>query len=174
MTSPSSLVPSLAPLDLQETYMEGECHCLAIALHRRLGWELVAITNPDDPYWQDEEDDDNFIASVTHVYAVDPQHRAWDVLGWRPADGMVPECRETFGGWNQCSDWVGPESELAVYVGYWGDPDPIDRPLSAYTDEEVEQAWEHAQTIFASMPEWQVALQALVAPPAPARRGPRP
>lgn len=174
MTTASLLGTSTASEALQETYQEGECHCLAVALHRHLGWELVAITNPDDPYWEDEEDADNFIPSVTHVYAVDPQHRAWDILGWRMADQMVPECRENFGGWNLTSDWMRQESELDTYVGYWGDEDPIERPLSAYTDADVAAAWEHAQAVFAALPEWQQALAARLEPETPARRGPRP
>lgn len=162
---------SLAPESLQEQYSQGDCHHLAVALHRHLGWELVLVLNPDEPYWEDEEDDENFIASVTHVYAVDPQHRAWDVFGCRPAGQMVPECKDRFGGWNLGSDWVGPESELSTYVGCWGAPEAIERPLGEFTEADVATAWAHAQGIFAGIPAWEQAL----VPSAPSMsRGPRP
>jgi len=159
---------STASEEQQVLYSEGQCHYLAVALHRHLGWELVLVVNPSEPYWEDEEDDENFIASVFHAYAVDPQGRAWDVFGWRPMDAMVAETQERFLGWNLQSEWVANEPDLQTFVGYWGEPEAIDRPLDSYDEQDIEQAWAMAQQVFAGLENWPGP------PPLSKHRRPRP
>ena len=137
-----------------EYYCEGGCQELAVALHRNLGWEIVLVIQPDEPYWEDEEDSDNFIASVVHAYAVDPAGNAWDIQGVRPAAKMQEEAKERFLVWSTDTDWVANESDLATYVGEWGEPEPIDRPLFAYTDGDIERAWRDAQRALGNHPGW--------------------
>lgn len=160
-------IPSTPACPLEqplEYYCEGGCHELAVALHRNLGWEIVLVIQPDEPYWEDEEDSDNFIASVVHAYAVDPTGNAWDIQGVRPAGKMQEDAKERFVVWSTDTDWVANETDLATYVGEWGEPEPIDRPLFAYTDEDIERAWRDAQRALGDLPGW----------PAPMPLRPRP
>ena len=158
--------PALEPLDA-DAYCEGRCHELAVALHRLFGWELLLVTDPNDPYWQDPEDDDNFIPSVVHVYAVDPAGNAWDAFGVRPADHARSDCEERFVIKGVDTDWLRHEDELQTYVGEWGDPDIIDRPLFAYTDLDIDRAWADAQRFLAHVPGWPLAPSM-----GPSRKGP--
>ena len=117
-------------------YLNGQCHTLAVALHRHLGWELVSVLNDDAFFWEDPEDPDNGIPEVIHVYAVDPNHQAWDIRGSRPADQVVADAADWFAVSEQSlsTDWMKSELELATYVGERIDDEgnEFDRPLFAY------------------------------------------
>lgn len=165
MNQPTVDLEALGLENPAEHYSHGGCHELAVALHRKLGWDMVVVTQPEEPYWEDEGDPDNSIPCVVHVYAVDPAGNAWDILGSRPSEQVRQETQERFLVGNLDTDWLRSEGELTVYVGEWGDPDPIDRPLFAYTDEDVERAWRDARKALAHLPGWSET---------PARRGPKP
>ena len=145
---------------LIDYYTSGSCHELAVALNRNLGWQIALVVLPDAPYWEDESDPGNTLPSVLHAYAVDPDGNAWDIEGVRPADQMVRDAEERFQESGAAMEMMFGEDDLRTYVGYWGDEDEgaIDRPLTDYTDQDVAEAWEHAQHVFASWPQWH-ALQ---------------
>lgn len=155
----SCLLPSLANDEEQLRYMNGDCHILAIALHRKLGWRMQAQLDQADPFWQDENDPDNFIPNVLHVYALDQMGRAWDVMGCRPESIIFLEIQDMFSPQDPSSDEMRSESELKMYVGCWagandeqdGNPEGIERPLGEYDDQDIEQAWQMATRIFAGM-----------------------
>jgi hypothetical protein len=56
-------------------FVEGQCHGLALALHRRKGWPLVAIDNAD--------------GDCVHVCVRDPDGRLVDIRGFHLA-GTIP------------------------------------------------------------------------------------
>jgi hypothetical protein len=152
------LMPSCATAEDQMRYMEGDCHLLAVALHRNLGWRMQAQLDQADPFWQDEADPDNFIANVLHVYAMDGKGNAWDVKGVRPQSLIEQEMEDLFSPQDPSSDEMRSEGELKTYVGCWAegfdDEDPveeIERPLGQYDDQDIERAWQVAQRIFAGM-----------------------
>lgn len=135
-----------------ELYAMGSCHAFAVALHRRLGFGFLVVTDPGSPYWEDEADADNFVPSVTHVLAVDADGTAWDVLGARPADAAEAECRARHCD-VQCSDTDAfpAEEGLSTYVdGMVGDG--ADRPLHALSDADVDEAWECAVRVLSGVP----------------------
>ncbi len=165
LTSSMTCSPSAADEDLLTQYSEGKCHVLALALHRHLGWEMVLVIDNNAPYWEDAEDPDNFIASVVHAYAVDREHRAWDIHGCRPAEDMVRETQERFCVFALDTDWLCSEGELTSYVGEWGEPEIIDRPLAAFVEADVAEAWIHAQRVFKGLTQWSPHS------PTPVRRG---
>lgn len=143
-----------------EQYTSGECHVFAVALHRMLGWQMCAVLDYGEPYWEDPVDPDNFIPAVCHVFAVDPDGRAWDVMGIRKREGI----REEVESWCSISDYVSEEIcselDLAMYVGEWGEDesgDPIERPLHAFTEADVQEATEKALRIFSGHPAFEAA-----------------
>lgn len=154
--------PSLATPNEVMQYMEGNCHHLAVALHRHLGWGLDVHLDSSSPYWEDPEDPDNTIATVLHVYAVDPDGNLWDIRGKRHQDTVAEDIEDLFDPEEHDSDEVRSEDELRTYVGYWsedvdddGEPcEPIDRPLDSYTDKDVEAAWAVAQRVLG--PLWEL------------------
>lgn len=152
-----SLLASSASEEDKLRYMEGDCHLLAVALHRKLGWRIQAQLDQADPFWQDENDSDNFIPNVLHVYALDGQGRAWDIMGRRPESMISGEMEELFSPQDPSSDEMRSESELKMYVGCWAEAcdgeevEEIDRPLGEYSDQDIEQAWQVAARVFAGM-----------------------
>lgn len=151
--------PSRADEDDIDQYTTGECHVLAVSLHRRFGWPLLLVLDHGEPYWADPDDPDNTIPSVCHVYALDPQGRAWDVRGVRPAGNV----REDVGDWCHVLDYgeeiLGKEDDLRCYVGYWAEEgDPIDRPLHDYSQADLDEAWQVACRIFGGHPDFRSAL----------------
>lgn len=135
-----------------ELYARGSCHAFAVALHRRLGFGFLVVTDPGSPYWEDEADADNFVPSVTHVLAVDAEGTAWDVLGARPADAAEAECRARH--WDVVdsdSDAFPGEEGLSTYVDGMGEDD-VDRPLHALSDADVDEAWDCARRVLAGLP----------------------
>jgi hypothetical protein len=70
---------SLATDDDVMAYTSGDSHTLAVALHRRFGWNLMVVTDSRDPFWVDPSDPANTIPAVVHVYALDGNG---DALGY--------------------------------------------------------------------------------------------
>jgi len=134
-----------AEIDL---YTNGSCHVLAVALHRNLGWPMLVVTDPTQPSWVDDDDPDNQIDSVVHVFAVN-DGMAWDIVGGRPESQAAEWCEERFGTMMPMIDEVFSEDGLAMYVegasGEYDDDIDPHRPLHSYTDEDVEEAWEVAK-----------------------------
>lgn len=154
------LFVSQASDDDIEQYTRGECHVFAVALHRMFGWQMLACLDYGDPFWVDPSDPDNFISSVNHVYAIDSDGNAWDVMGVRKYGDVRAEVES----WCSISDYVSEELyselDLAMYVGEWGEDasgDPIDRPLDAFTEACVQEATETALRIFSGNPAFEEA-----------------
>lgn len=146
---------SRATEDDLEQYTAGECHVFAVALHRHFGWPMLAVLDYGEPYWENPEDPDDFIPAACHVFAVDPDGQAWDVMGIRKSEDV----REEVESWCSISAYVAEhlslEDELAPYVGEWGEDEDgnlIDRPLQAYTEADVQEALEKAFRVFAGHP----------------------
>lgn len=138
-----------------EQYTTGECHVFAVALHRLFGWPMMAVLDYGEPYWENPEDPYDFIPAVCHVFAIDPDGQAWDVMGIRKPEDI----REEMESWCSISAYVAEhmstEDELAPYVGMWGkdsEGNLIDRPLHAFTEKDVEEATEKAFRIFGGHP----------------------
>lgn len=147
----TDLNPSTAGQAETFAYTEGRCHAFALALARRLGWGLLVVTDPLNPHWEDEADADNAIPSVTHVYALDGDGMAWDVLGSRPVAAVEAELRELFpavAGYDE--DVLSDPSGLDAYVA--ASADDFDRPLEALADGEVDAAWLCAERVLADVP----------------------
>lgn len=149
-----NLLPSKANAGELECYTWGACHHLAIALNRKLGWAIQVQTDSAEPYWQDENDADNFLPAVLHVYAIDPSGRAWDVRGCRPESDINQEIEDHYAPSEPGSELVFNEDGLRCYVGCWSEDDlgeDIDRPLDEYTEQDIAEAWEMAVRIFEGM-----------------------
>lgn len=126
--------------DEQCYYLEGACHVFAMALHRAFGWSFLVVTDPEEIIWTDPEDEDNFIPAVIHVYAVDEVGRAWDILGKRDLDAVIPELRKR----HEDVQYFDQDSFanldcLSMYVDGMGHSD-VDRPLHSVREEDVEEA----------------------------------
>lgn len=138
-------------------YTEGQCHVLAVALHRAFGWSMELALSPEDPFWSDPADSDNYIEGVVHVYALDEQGNAWDIRGVRPWSAVRAEVEALFSPQSLSLDNCANEQHLATYVGCWGEDaegDLIERPLEEYDDAAVAQAWAVAQQALAHLPGW--------------------
>lgn len=118
-------------------YLEGECHVMAVALHRHLGTSfLLACENTKDYV---DRKTGRFIPTVHHVYALSDQGKVLDVQGEKDAE-------DTKSQWISLGDEmsrnpfrtleVADEEQLSRFVG-----DEWDLPLTAYSDEDVENAW---------------------------------
>lgn len=123
-------------------YSTGECHVFALAMHRRFGWPILVVTNPNEPYWVDPVDDDNSIPSVLHVYALDDAGRAWDIRGWRMFVEVEGEIHKWLCPSAYDSFTLHSEDELRVYVGAWGETagEVVERPLFSYSDQDLAEA----------------------------------
>lgn len=128
----------------QQLYLEGSCHLFALALHRMHGFGLLVFSDLGEVYWEDPEDPDNTIPAVLHVYAVDGDGVAWDVLGGRPREKIVEEMRDRH--WNLDipeEDDIASEASLMTYVDHADADDPegsVDRPLHSIRPEDVAEA----------------------------------
>lgn len=148
-----------------EYYMQGSCHELALALHKNLGWPMLVVEHHGEPYWEDEEDPDNYIPTVLHVYAIDPAGNAWDIKGIRHELEVIKESSEEFGTNPQdlSTEIVNNEGELRFYVGY-DEETGIDKPLTDYNEEDISLAFEIAQEVFETHPAWPLKAQPALKP----------
>src|SRR5690606_2173043 len=123
------------------------CHVFAVALHRIFGWQIHLVLDQDDRFWEDPADADNWIPSVVHAYALDPEGNAWDVAGSRPSGEILYETCTWANIGTYDSDCLRSEEELRTYVGFWADDgeEPIDRPLCEYGEADVTDAIETAR-----------------------------
>ena len=152
-----ALTDSASDAGCRELYSTGFCHAFALALHRRLGWTLVLATDPDSPYWKDDEDPDNTIDGVVHVLAMDSNGEVWDIFGSRPRDSLRLELEDRFPDTGSIAiDDRCCEADLASYIdGRLGKgDDEIDRPLVSITDSDIDEAFAHALIAFEGMEGW--------------------
>ena len=148
---------SATPVDIV-TYCHGECHVFAAALHRLTGWPIHVVVDNDEHHWDSDEEDDDFIPVVVHVLCEDVDGNFWDVRGSRPRDSLYEEMM----GWTPIMDYDSStgltEDELKSYVGFWGDPTPIDRPLTAYGEDDVATATTVARRVLDGLPGFPVQV----------------
>lgn len=141
----------------REFYMRGGCHLFAIAALDLLSTDAVplgyrVVTDPEEPFWVNEEDPDDQIPAVIHVYAVlrgSEGEVAIDVLGARPLEKAVAECAERFG--IECPDFEDYRDleGLRDLIEEEADPDMADRrPLWPISAEEIRTARETITTLF--------------------------
>lgn len=142
---------SATPNDIAN-YCHGECHVFAVALHRLTGWSMHVVVDNDEHHWTSDEDDDDFIPVVVHVLCEDEAGNYWDVRGSRPLNSLYEEMM----GWSSIMDYgsttAWSEDDLKTYVGFWGDPEPIDRPLNAYDEDDIQKAMEAARRLLSVLP----------------------
>lgn len=135
----------------KELYLCGSCHVFAAALHRAFGWPFLVMTDPDLAWWTDPTDADNFIPAVVHVYALDPNGEAWDILGHRPAGSVVAELSARHPDVERFDeDVVCQLTELGMYVDGLGGED-IDRPLHRIEHSDVDTALETALRLYSDL-----------------------
>jgi hypothetical protein len=152
--SNSSALLSTASEDEIFAYTQGLCHVFALALHRTTGWPMMAVLDQDNRWWADEEDEDNFIPSVVHVFCLDGEGNAWDIRGRRPLHTV----REEMEGWTRIreydSDEIFSQAELTYYCGCWGEDgaEAIERPLVELEENEIGEAMEIATRVLAGIP----------------------
>lgn len=138
-------------------YSEGLCHAFAIALHREFGWSLLVVTDDNETWWQCEDDPDNFIPAVVHVYAVDHAGMAWDILGCRPEDSVSSEVSDRFGVMETSQDDCRGVGEMVVYVDGLSESDGIERPLCEYSQGDLSRAIAVARGVLSGIPGFPVA-----------------
>lgn len=145
--------PSKASRAEMELYSSGECHVLAAAFCRKAGWPILLVLDMAERWWEDPSDPDNFIPSVVHAYALDPDGYAWDIAGRRPTGDVPSDAHARFQVMEYGSDELRSEGELRAYVGCWGEEgEDIERPLWDYADDDIEAAWEAACRALGHLP----------------------
>lgn len=116
-------------------YMQGECHVIAVALHRKTGSSFLLLCEDAGDYRDPETGDE--VPSVHHVYADLQDGRLADIRGVRGRADVVAQ-------WEAMNDEVGgafrimeleTEDELAAYVD-----DGWNLPLVAYSEADVVEA----------------------------------
>lgn len=135
-------------------YTSGMCHAFAVAMHRLYGARLSVVTNPDDPVWVDDEDDDNFIPSVIHVFAT-LNGLAYDIETVIPETDILSYCEERFDVDDLQDETLDSESELVAQFCADGDEDsqcdgedePV-RPLLPLTPDDIQKAMTVARRIY--------------------------
>lgn len=148
-----ALIASTASKDELNQYCYGECHVLAIALHRLTGWPMHVVTDHAEPYWSSDDGEDS-IPSVVHVLCIDHENHFWDIRGKRPRDTLHEEMM----GWHPImeygSDTNCDEDDIRFYTGCWGEEgeDEIDRPLSEFSEADVEDAMVVVRRVLADIP----------------------
>jgi hypothetical protein len=147
-----SITSTATPGDIGR-YTQGECHVLAVALHRRFGWPIYLVLDAGEPYWTDPEDDDNTISTVCHAYAICPDGLAWDVRGAQTLDAVRQEAQDLWAISIYDTDTLYNEEELRLYVGCWSNDEwMVDRPLEFYDEQDVAAAQAVLSRIFESQP----------------------
>lgn len=115
-------------------YMEGECHVMAAALHRRTGSSFLMLCEDTGDYRSDETGDT--VPSVHHVYADLQDGRLADIRGVHDRGDIVAQ-------WEAMNDERGgfrileldTEEELGEFID-----DGWILPLTAYSDADVASA----------------------------------
>jgi hypothetical protein len=116
-------------------YMDGECHVIAVALHRRTGSAFLLLCEDAGDYRNDETGDP--VPSVHHVYGDLQDGTLADIRGIHDRDDVVAQ-------WEAMNDEAGgtfrvveldTEEELAAYVC-----DGWDLPLTTYSEDDVAAA----------------------------------
>lgn len=154
-----ALSPSTASPHQISKYSQGECHVFAVALHRLFGWQLEVIIDLEEVHWENPGNPDHVINAVVHVVAVDAQGIAWDIHGMRPLDELREELEQsahlTIGEYG--STEVYDEADLQDWVGTGeitdddGNVIDVDRPLSAYVEDDVIEAMAIARSVLAEL-----------------------
>jgi hypothetical protein len=123
-----------------DLYTTGSCHVLALAIHEITGWKMLVILDDGEPHWIDPDDEDNYIASVCHVFCIDDNEMAWDIRGRRPLADVQNEMESWLHIQFYSEDTLASAAELIqIYVDDENDLE-FDRPLAPYTDMELEDA----------------------------------
>ena len=148
----SSFLPGTASEGQIAEYSEGFCHVFAIALHKEFGWSMLVVTDDNEVWWEDEDDPDNFIPAVNHVYAVDANGLAWDIAGCRQEGDVAAEVAERFGVMETSQDECRGLGEMVMYVDGLSDDDDIERPLFSYSQADVDRALAVAKQVLSCLP----------------------
>lgn len=129
-------------------YTTGECHVLAAALHQKMRWPILVACEAGQVFWRDEADHDISTPLVSHVYAISPDGLAWDIRGAVALKDVVKDMKFNFGA--EVDTYLCErESDFFAYVDNMGKRfKHLNRPLSAYTQEDIELAWEVAEIVF--------------------------
>ena len=133
--------------DSQESiYSSGQCHVHAIAAARLHGtpeqepYPFLIITDYSDTWCEDEDDFDNDVQAVTHVYSlhqVDGQTVARDVFGDRLEIDVLEEVNGIFGPIEALTEY-GSLQDLLDLSGIR--EDGFEGPLSEVTEEDISAA----------------------------------
>ena len=135
------------PDDIQDSiYSSGQCHVHAIAAARLHGtleqepYPFLMITDYSDTWCEAEDDFDNDVQAVIHVYSlhqVDGQTVARDVFGDRLENDVPEEIEEIFSPGEPLSEY-GSLQDLLDLSGIR--EDGFEGPLSEVTEEDISVA----------------------------------
>lgn len=149
----SQTVPSLADEECIREYTSTDSHVFAVALHRLFEWKMLVVTAAGEPFWTGAGEGEQDIPTVVHVYGLDPSGDVWDIRGRRSREAVRDDMYEVFNAQDFEEDVCADEDELAFYVGVWSETgDPVERPLSTYTNEDIERAKDIMDRLFPSIP----------------------
>lgn len=130
-----------------DNFTTGSCHVFALAIHELTGWKMLVILDDGEPHWTDPDDEDNYIASVCHVFCIDDDEIAWDIRGRRPLADVQNEMENWLHIQSYSDDKLSSAAELIeIYVDDDNDLE-VDRPLAPYTDVELADAKVIAQRL---------------------------
>lgn len=139
------------PADINE-YSNGECHVLALAMHRKLGWPLLVMCEEGRPFWQDPQNPGRAVPVVRHVYALSPDGLAWDIRGSMRQEDIPEDMQENFGV-RSAAVLVEKEAGMALYVDGMGKRyQGWQRPLMAFTKEDIDLSWGVAIDLLSGLP----------------------
>lgn len=68
--------------DDRYTFEYGDCHTLALAIHKLTGWQLAALGKPDE-------------ACGGHAFVITPSGQALDIRGRRPVKALLKQHGES-------------------------------------------------------------------------------
>jgi hypothetical protein len=122
-------------------YAYGACHIFAIAAQRLKGGSFLVIEDHEEYFWGSDEDPDDYIPAVLHVFAVwdtSEGQVAVDIFGQRPLEDALAEAQERFRVPHATDDTIPNESLLIeMYVDTEED---ADRPLTSFSESDIEDA----------------------------------
>jgi hypothetical protein len=111
-----------------DSYMQGNCAILALALNKLTGWRIYILSNPDGEGWYGDDDDD---IEYSHIAVEHPSGKYLDINGLMTNEDLS----EYFGVDYLNSYYITPEGLVQII----NDPDgPFDTTVSE--DEAIQVA----------------------------------
>ena len=126
--------------EIFQKYTEGNCHILALALHRLYGWDLALVMDASEDILLDTGELSN---TIIHVYAIDRENNLYDIRGKLESDDAIINTIDLdliLHTDDLIVEYCESEDLLQDFVSDSG-------PLISYTDEDLEEAMEIAKNL---------------------------